>query len=379
MTDTKNNRYFLLILITLLSSLFFWFCFYFNIPGRLSFPKTQLETVFANYDGPNYMVIAKCGYNKTCISHNFSLPLPLEYYPAHLPGFPLLIHILSFFTTGPKAMLLAALFGSIFLSLISYRFFSLYIPSEKAYWLAILLNFLPARLYILHQIGAPETWFLGYILASLYFFKKDKYFLSAIFAALAQVFKSPGILLFLAYGIFFLKKVILDKKKFGSEILKFLPFALVPLSVAVIFSVYYLYTGDFWAYFHSGDNFHLNPLPYLVFISNHTWINTIWLEDIIYIYFLSFLGVARLIKKYSWDITAVFSVVFLAASVLVAHRDISRYIAPLYPLLLLSYQKVLNKPVFKLIFILLLPAIFLYAVNFVIGNTAPIADWKPYL
>lgn len=375
---TKLNDHFKLIILTVLSALFFWLVFYFNIPGKIGFPNVSLETIFANYDGPNYMVISKCGYNKDCIGPNFSLPQPLEYYPAHLPGYPVLIKIFNNFTTGPKAMLFSTLLGSIFLSLVLFEFFKLFIDSKKSFWLTVLFLFFPARFLVLRLVGAPETWFLATTIASILFFKKDKIWLSAIFAAIAQSLKSPGILLLAAFGIMAIKDLI-ETKKIGLVIKKYFPFILVPITVVLIFYLYYLQTGNFWAYFQSGDNFHLNFLPYLVFISTKSWINTIWLEDVVYIFLLAIYGVYKLIKKYKFDIVSIYPLVFLIATLLVAHRDISRYIAPIYPFLFLSYQKQLNQKAIKTVLILLIPAIILYAINFICGNTAPISDWTNYL
>lgn len=367
-----------LIIITVLSSLFFWFIFYLNIPGKLGFNNVSLETVFYNYDGPYYMVISKCGYNKNCIGPNFSLPQPLEYYPAHLPGYPILINFISNFTSTPKAMLLVTLFGSIFLTLILYEFLKLLIGEKKSFWLSLVFLFFPARFFVLRQIGAPETWFLATIIASIFCFKKEKYLPAAIFAAIAQSLKTPGILLFAAYGIIAIYDLV-KTKNFLTVVKKYFWFILVPVTIAAIFNLYRIQTGDFWAYFHSGDNFHLNTLPYLVFISTKSWINTIWLEDIIYIYLFAIYGVYRLFKKYKFDIVTVFPAVFTLATLFVAHRDISRYISPVYPFLLLAFAKKLNKKYFKIIFIIILPAIILYGINFVTGNVAPIADWAPYL
>lgn len=369
MNFTKYSKYFVLLLISTLVSLIFWFGFYSNLPGRLGFPSTTLETIFANYDGPNYMVVSKCGYDKKCIASHFSLPLPLEYYPAHLPGFPLLIRYFSFYTTTPKAMLIASLLGSIFLTLVSFNFFKLFIKEKFAYYLAIFFIFFPARILTLRLVGAPETWFIAFTLLSVIFFKKNNYWLSSVFAALALTLKSPGILLFAAYALLFIK----------NKNYKYLPYLLIPFTGLVIFYVYYLQTGDFLAYFHSGDNIHLNLLPYLVFISNHTWINTIWLEDVIYIYLIAFYGLTRLYKKFKLDIIFLFPLIYSLAAVFVAHRDISRYIAPAYPFFILAFSRFLTRKNVKTIFILLLPAIILYAVNFLVGNTAPIADWTPYL
>ena len=378
MNFTKYSKVLVLILAPIVVSLLFWFAFYANLPEKLGFPKTTLETVFANYDGPNYMVITKCGYNKSCIAKSFSLPQPLEYYPAHLPGFPMLIKYFSYYTTTPKAMLLATLLGSIFLSLVCYYFFQIFVKPDTAFYLSLISLFFPARMLVLHVVGAPETWFIGLTLLSLLLFQKKRYFFSALAAALAMTLKSPAILLFAAYGIAGIVELF-QTKKFWSVFKKYLFYFLIPLTALGIFYVYYLQTGDFWAYFHSGDNIHLAFLPYTIFISNHTWINTIWLEDVIYILFIAYLAVIKLLKKYKLSPLTLYPFIFAIASAFIAHRDVSRYIAPVYPFVLLAFAKSLNKKTVKIILLLLLPAVILYAVNFVIGNTAPIADWTPYL
>ncbi|HBP51294.1 TPA: hypothetical protein DD455_03110 [Candidatus Shapirobacteria bacterium] len=365
----------LLLAITLLSSVLIWFGFYKNLPQKLGFPSTTLETVFANYDGPNYMVVAKCLYQKDCIAKNFSLPLPLEYYPAHLPGYPLLINYFSFFTTTPKAMLLATLFGSLLFSLVSFYFYKLFFKEKIAFWLAFLTIFFPARLFVLRLVGAPETWFLSFILLSIIFFKKKNFWVSAIFAVFSQLLKSPGILLFAAYFVVALIDY-LKTKKFDTRYLYYL---LIPASALGIFYYYFLQTGDFFAYFHSGDNFHLTPFPYQVFVSSRTWINTIWLEDVIYVFALCFFAVAKLWKKHKVDILFLFPFIFTLASIFVAHRDISRYMTPVYPFIFLAFGKKIASPKVRLIFFLLIPAVILYAINFIIGNTAPITTWAPYL
>lgn len=375
MNFNKYRLHLLLILITFVSTTLIWFGFYKNIPQSLGFPSTSLETVFANYDGPNYMVIAKCWYQKDCIAKNYSLPMPLEYYPAHLPGFPLLIKYFSFYTTTPKGMLIATMVGSVLFSLVSFSFYKLFFKEKTSFWLAFLTIFFPARLFVLRLVGAPETWFLSFILLSIIFFKKKNFWASAIFATLSQLLKSPGILLFAAY--FFVALFdYLKTKKFNKNYLFYL---LVPLSVLGIFYYYYLQTGDFWAYFHSGDNIHLTPFPYQVFVSTRSWINTIWLEDVIYVFALCFFAVAKLWKKYKVDILFLFPLLYTLASVMVAHRDISRYMIPVYPFVFLAFGKKITLPKVRLIFLILIPAVILYAINFLIGNTAPITTWAPYL
>ena len=86
-----------------------------------------------------------------------------------------------------------------------------------------------------------------------------------------------------------------------------------------------------------------------------------------------------LFKKYKLDIITVFTALFVLSTLLVSHRDISRYIAPVYPFIILAFAKFLNKKTTKIIFLLLVPAIILFAINHIAGNIAPIADWLPYL
>jgi hypothetical protein len=334
----------------------------------MGLPPSNLETIFANYDGPNYIAIAKCGYDKGCIGPNFSLPQPLEYYPAHLPGYPALIHFFNNFTTGPKAMLLVTMLGSALLTLVTYALF-------KSFWLSFFLLFFPPRFFILRSVGAPETWFIALTLLSILYFRHKKYIFSAIFAALSILFKTPALLLGLTYFVLFFLSIENCKLK----IVNFIWFLLMPLVLFIVFLYYKGQTGDFLAYFHSGDNFHINPLPYMVFISTKSWINTIWLEDILYIYFLVLISLQKLFTKFKTDIFFIYPAIFTLATLFVAHRDISRYIAPVYPFVLYAFKDKLENKSFRLILFILIPAVYLYAINFIIGNTAPISDWTPYL
>lgn len=375
MNFNKYRHELLLLLTTFLVTALIWVGFYVNFPQKLGFPQTSLETVFANYDGPNYMIVAKCLYKKDCIAKSYSLPQPLEYYPAHLPGYPVLIRYFSLFTNTPKAMLLATLIGSMLFTLTSFYFYKMFFKEKTAFWLAFLTIFFPARLFVLRLVGAPEMWFLSSILLSIIFFKKKNFLVSAIFAALSQTLKSPGILLFAAYFV----SAVFDYLKTKKINYQYFYYLLVPLSALGIFYFYFLQTGDFLAYFHSGDNIHLTPFPYQVFVSTRAWINTIWLEDVIYVFALCFFAVAKLWKKFKTDIVLVFPLIFTLASVMVAHRDISRYMIPVYPFVFLAFGKKIANSKVRLVFFLLIPAVILYAINFIIGNTAPITTWEPYL
>ena len=350
--------------LVILSTLIVWLPFIFH---------HQMQVIFANYDGPNYIVIAKCWYNKACIGKNFSLPLPLEYYPAHFPGYPGLIAIFNQFIPGWWAMIIANLLGALAMITAFYKLLK-NLRIKAPFWLAAILIFLPARMLTLHSVGAPESWFIAFILFSILFFRKKNYLLAGVFLALAQLFKTPAILLFAAFGL----EILINDRFQIKKWLKKWPLLLGPLSILPVFFLFKQQTGDFLAYFHSGDNFHLIFPPLQSFISSRSWLGDFWLEDIIYIYLLGALAIIYLVKKYQKDIISIFPLVFYIATLFIAHRDISRYSAPLYPFWIIAFAPFLRSKEFKIAFLIILPAIFLYAINFVTYNIAPIADWTPY-
>lgn len=371
----KTKEILLIILAVLLSTSWLWLPFFGGYSSFLGFeiPPGGMKTIFANYDGPNYLVVAKTWYEKEAIAHRFSLPLPLEYYPAHLPGFPLLIFALGQFLPFTLAMLSATVLAAVLAGVVFWLFLKEYKLSQNPLWLTVVFLFLPARIFIVRSIGSPEMLFIGAVLASFFFFKKKQYGWAGIFGALAQATKSPGILLFAAYLVY----LIYQERSF-KKLIKAWPLCLIPLAALGIFGFYYLQTGDFLAYFHSGDNFHLTPFPYQSFNSSRSWLGEIWVEDMIWLYLITAVGVLFLFQQKLVDL-GIFALVYFLATVFVAHRDIARYSLPMWPFLLIGFDSFLQKKEFKIAFWLILPAIYLYALNFVLGNTAPIADWTPYL
>lgn len=371
----------ILAIASILVTLAVWLPFSLGFGGGMT-------TVFKNFDGPNYLVIAKSWYDQGFIASRFSLPTPLEYYPAHLPGYPATIALLNFFFTGPWAMLLSSLIFTILSVITFYLLILKFKLSENPLWLALVFLVFPARWVAVKAVGSPEPLFLFAILSSIYFFKSafDKaennlvspkkivgldLLLAGVFGALAQITKSPGILLFLAYFIYlgYLKKDFIRRT---------IPLLLIPFSALLVFLFYRLQTGDFFAYFHSGDNFHLVFPPYQSFAQNRSWLGDFWREDMVWQYFLGALTVIFLFKQKLYDLAA-FAGIFFTATLFVAHRDLARYSLPLVPFALIAFDKIIQKKEFKIALLIILPAIYLYAINFIAGNTAPVADWTPYL
>lgn len=366
-----------LTILVILFSLLVWapFAAKINLPGWNMDFTGGTKTLWQNFDGPNYLIVAKTWYNKEQIKTAFSAPLPTEYYPAHFPLYPAIISIFDTVLKGPTAMLLATLLGSVLCFLMLYKYTQEFKLSKNAFWLCLTFLLLPARFVAVRAVGSPEPWFIFFILASLYYFRKENFWLSGALAALAQLTKSPAIILFAAYGLFALMESIKTKKLQ----LKYWPLLLQLLAIPLLFWFYGVRTGDFWAYFHSGDNIHLFWPPFSVFApKGQTWVGSFWLEDVIYTWLIFGTGVMKLRDK-KLTIEYYFAGLFFLSTLFVAHRDISRYILPIAPLVLIGWDKLIQKKEFKIVAALLVIPILLYSWTFLLNNTAPIADWAPYL
>ena len=140
-----------------------------------------------------------------------------------------------------------------------------------------------------------------------------------------------------------------------------------------IFGVGEIVSKSLIEWFSSGDNIHLSFPPYQVFNVKQAWVGSIWLEDIIYIFILALYGTLLLFKQRLYPL-GFFVAVYFTATIFVGHRDISRYILPIIPFVLIAYEKVLVSREFKIVTAIIILAIYLYAQNFILYNTAPIPN-----
>lgn len=335
-------------------------------------------TIYKHYDGPLYIVVAKTFYDPERIrTLKLETDLNEKYFAAHLPGYPILIRLLS--QTGLlgdlsylKSMLVVNLLATLGLALFFYWLLKKFKLTKNPLLLTIVFLFLP-RFLIIRSVGAPESLFILLILLSLYFFEKERFLLAGLFGGLATITKTPGILLFGAYGLVFIEKW-LELKKINW---RWLGILLIPLGLLSLFAFYWRQYGDFFAYFNSGDNLHL-VYPFSVFDSEKSWVGTAWLEEIIFYFFLYGLAIVNL-KHIKYRSFFYFTVIFFIATIFVQHRDIARYSLPLWPVAVISLEKFFVSKKFLAVFLILLPAIFFYAWNFLGYNIMPIADWRPFL
>lgn len=346
--------------------------------------KEGFNTIYRNFDGLEYVVIAKTWYDPSALAR-IPQQLPANYFASHFPGYAILIAAFAPFLGFLKSMLLVTVLSTIASTWAFYFLVRNLKLTSHPLLLSCIFLILPARWLIVHSVGSSEPLFIFLVISSLYFFIRFEgtghYFdivLAAVLGLSAQITRPPGILLFIALFLYIHWRLLTQTKTIGLKKawlnhLKYFPIILIPVGLLGVFYFYGQTYGDFWAYFKSGDNIHLTFPPFQVFNKSQFWVGDIWLEDIVYIFILGFLGGMFLIKQKLYAL-AFFVLTYLTASIFVAHRDISRYLLPIAPFVIIAFEKVLISREFKIVLAILAIAIYFYSQNYIINNVAPIPN-----
>jgi len=394
MHPSRFSKALIIILIAVIPTFLLWLPFILHIPEVFGIPvsKNGMATVISNYDGPLYLVVAKSLYGAQYIKEHFSFALPVEYYAAHFPLYPLVIrvigeflHLISGSSFGyPWAMLLTTVGSSIFSTYYFYKLAEQNVGKKHALWLTAVFSIFPARWLTVRSVGSPEPLFVGAIIASIYHFKEENYWRAGLFGALAQLTKSPGILLFVAYALALFVPKFKQLARFSTSTwmrsfkLKTFPIILIPLALLGVFIGYYFAFGNFFAYFNSGDNIHILFPPFQIFDYSQPWVGTFWLEEVIFIYLFGIVGTIALFKQ-NQRVMAWFVGIFFTSILFVSHRDIMRYALPTVPFIIIAFANQLIQKEMKWAFLILIIPIFLFSLAYITNNAMPISDRAPLL
>lgn len=382
-----NKQILSVILAAVLSVGIIWMPFLLKVEKfwGIEFGQANMQTIVSNFDGINFLIVAKTMYDPAVIEIDYPSILSGRenlYFSAHYPGFPLLIKFFDIFLSGPNALLLAILASNMLLAIALYYFFQLVSGKRKlAVFIAILALFIPARMLSMRSVGSNETLFIPLVLGSLIMASKEKHALAAILGSLAVLTRSPGILLFGAYMLPLVFDIWKKRKVIWGN---YLPYLLIPATLLSLWFYYGLVFGDFLAYFKVGGNINLHWPPFSVFGSNFDWVSGMWLEDIIYTFGFYSVGVFLFFDKQVLDnpnlkVIGYFALIYLTTIFFVVHRDIARYSLPIAPIVIAGYSHLLESKFFKYGLVIISVPIFLYAWNFILNNVQPIMDWSAYL
>src|SRR3989344_6320625 len=201
----------ILAILTLVAAFLIWLPHLLSVPNLWGLSFTEgFATIYRNFDGLEYVVIAKTFYNPTAIS-TLPLSLPANYFASHFPGYSVLIYIFAPFLGFLKSMLLVSLLSTIAASWAFYFLVKDFKLSNHPLFLSLIFLILPARWLIVHSVGSSEPTFILFIILSIYFFMKFEQsfklpyiFLAGVFGFLAQITRPPAILLFFALLLYVL-------------------------------------------------------------------------------------------------------------------------------------------------------------------------------
>lgn len=382
----KLKKILSIVFISLLPTILLWIPFFVRLQSvwGIPIPPNGMGTIVANYDGPLYLVVAKTLYNPELVG-NYEFGLPSQYYAAHFPLYPLLVRTFAPISGFPYSMLFVTLLSSIIATYFFYVFIQEFVKKENALWVTFIFALFPARWLVVRSVGSVEPLFLASIIASLHYFRKERYLLAGFWGAIAQITKSPAILLFIAYFLYLtlpklktLATITASKLATTVDFKKIFSICLIPIALLSVFIFYKIQLNDFLAYFHSGDNIHLFFPPFQIFNYSAPWVGTFWLEEVIFVYLFGILGLLKLIKMKETQI-AWFVGIFFFSILFVSHRDLIRYSLPIVPFLFAAFSDTLVKKEFKLVMAILLIPIYLFSLSYISQNVMPISDWAPLL
>lgn len=337
--------------------------------------------IIRNWDGPNYIVVGKTMYDTAEIPKYLINNLSLEYYTAHLPLYPILMFLVAPLVGWLYSGVLVTLIFGVLLNILFYSIAKKY--TKYPLFLTFIFTVFPGRYFIVRSIIAPETLLVFCTLLSIWLFDEKKYWRASLAGLFAVLTKIQCLFIFPAFAAVFLERWIQKKGKQWQLVPQwhwhYLSILLIPTGVLVLFGFYYVQTGDFFAFLNAQkDNQLFFTFPYAHFNAENPWALTGWLEDVVLYFFAMFVLVASLAfsKQRSWFYFALFYTVFL---VLIPQRDITRFSMPLAPIFFLHFQEFFTSRTVRIALICILPAIYFYAINFMLNNQAPISDWTPFL
>lgn len=339
------------------------------------FTNTKLQLIYQNWDGPSYVVIAKSFYDAEIIPSVNTLKLPTTYFAAHFPLYPMMIRFFSL-VGFYQSMILSALISTMLFLTTFYLLVKKYSTNQTAFWLALTSIFISPRWFIVSHVGSSEPLFLFLLCLTLLLIKNKKHGIAAIAATLMQLTRIQGILFFGGISIYYLYLFIFKKKSFKLVIKEYVPYLLMPISILLIFFIYKIQLGNFFAFFEAQKlanvQSHLQFPPFKVLTLHYPPFFSLdsWKEIYIGYYLLISITVASLFKK-KYYLLGFTSLIYSIPLFFLVHTDLARYSIPLIPFFLLTIKDKLSPKLLFITTLFVIPAIYVFAISYININLTP--------
>ena len=393
-----------IVLVTILPLLLVYLPFLLHLKQLyfLNLGDSGMQQIYKNWDGPNFVLNAITGYDPIQIAKHTFAPKPYEYYANHFPLYSWCISLLGPVIGYFQSAVVVNICSNLLLNIVFYKWISKY--SHHPLWLTFVFTIFPPRYWIVRSVISPEMLLIALILSALWKWERGHYKRATLLALLAVVTKFQAVIL---APVFLLTLVLQSlppiskttcewRKKLHTE---FTASMLLPIFAPILgyvaVAIFYQYRfGDLHAYFNGQKAVGMGAaLPFSMFNSAEKWVGTGWLEHTA----LYFVGMFTLVGKLWTEIKIqnakvksksseleeahihpvylVFAIGYTAMLTLIPQVDIMRLAMPLASIFIMAFHKFFESKSFRIGLYLSLPAMYLYALNFIMTNQAGISDW----
>ena len=362
----------LLVLVSVIPVVVVYLPFMLHMSSFWGIPlkDSGMQQIFANWDGPNYVLNAITLYDPAEIAKRAFLARPDEYYAAHFPLYSIIIRLFAPFFGYFWSAIAVQLLSGILLNFLFYYWVKPY--TKYPLWLTFVITIFPPRYLILRAVIAPELLLVACVIGALHFWQKDKPILSGIVAFVAVLIKFQALVFVPVYILVLCEKWWKERTlRLDYLTAPFLPM----LGYGAIATFYQQRFGDWNVYFLAQKLVGMSSsIPFGMFNYAEKWVNTGWMESTALYLIVMIILVMKLVKGfpriYFW-----FTLCYIGMLSIIPQVDIMRLAMPVVPLFFLAFHEGLSAKYFRYGLIASIPVLYLHTINFIMTNQAPIADW----
>ncbi|KAA0253263.1 hypothetical protein FBQ97_10310 [Acidobacteria bacterium ACD] len=321
----------------------------------------DISVVYRVWDGPNYLTIAKAGYEGIRDDNPILAYVHTkDYFLRHFPLYPFLVRVFS--PVGwQRSMLLVSVLSSALAAVLFFRLARDVWKLPSPAWLTVVFLLFPPRFLLFRSTGSTEAVFILLALASVSAFERGRVGWASVWAALASVTRISGLMILPAFGL-----VLLVRRRFRQ-----IPWLLVvPLPLAAYFGYCWLRTGNVLDYLSQHADKLSPPQPFGFFpvLFKAGWYHVV--EFYVLLFLVYAVGTARLYRRFE----VLFSYCFfqLLLHLFVSTEDWSRYWLAMAPFaLVVGFHELLVEKGFRIVFPVYVLAAYVYVWGTMPLNGAP--------
>lgn len=349
--------------------------------ARVFIEAGSLAPIVRYLDGPEYFVTAHQFYD---LNDPLRLTIPdfkqhsLNYWTTRFPGYTIALRLVWYIVGWEAAGPLVNFLASTLFAFVFWKFLREFGYVSRPFWVAAVSLVLPLRWLIYHSVGASEPLMMLFQLLSIYFFKKERYWLAGLAGAAALFTRSPGIFLWVGYMLWLLWEAssrMWKENRFNLSYVNWKAFfgvSLIPLTLPVIFGIYAWHFGDFLAYLRVDEEvLHVGLFPFPSVADGGAGSTGVF-----YYYLIEVVGLALLWKQGRRDLFWI-GLGTVAYTFFLLHPDVLRYSLPAFPLILaIPFAEQLSGKVARWLALPVLVAIYLYSWGALNTNLIWLETWQ---